>query len=70
MVETASKLVPVIVTNVPGGPAVGVKAVTVGCDAVTRKLAVELVEPAELLTVIGPEMAPVGIMMRRLAALR
>ena len=54
-----NRLVPVIVT---GEPNVGVKLVIVGfrTTAVTVKLEVETTDPAGVVTVIGPEVAPVG----------
>ena len=56
------KFVPVIVTDVPTGPLVGVKDVTVGAlvVAVTVKLAVELALPPEVVTETFPVVAPLG----------
>ena len=52
-----NKLVPVIVT---GEPNVGVKLVTVGAGCVTVKFEDDTTDPAGVVTVIGPEVAPVG----------
>ena len=54
------KFVPLIVTLVPTGPLVGVKLVIVGALAVTVKLLVLVAVPAEVVTLIGPVVAPVG----------
>jgi len=53
------KLVPLIVTLVPTGPLAGVKLVTVG-GLMTVKLAALLAVPAEVVTLIGPLVAPSG----------
>ena len=53
------KLVPLIVTLVPTGPLAGVKLVTVG-GLMTVKLAALLAVPAEVVTLIGPLVAPAG----------
>ena len=53
------KFVPVIVTPVPTGPLVGVKAVIVGAE-VTVKLAALVTVPPGAVTLTGPVVAPVG----------
>ena len=57
-----SKLVPVIVTAVPGVPMVGVNPVIVGApvEAVTVNESILVAEPAGAVTVIGPVVAPEG----------
>jgi hypothetical protein len=55
------KSVPVIVTDVPTGPLVGEKEVTVGlAEAVTVKLCELVVVPSGVVTPIGPVVAPGG----------
>src|SRR5258705_302260 len=54
------KLVPLIVTLVPTGPLVGVKLVMVGPLAVTVKLLALVAVPPEVVTLIGPVVAPPG----------
>src|SRR5690242_12617853 len=51
--------VPVMLTDVPGGPEVGVNEVTAGA-AVTVNEAVLVPVPAGVVTAIGPVVAPVG----------
>jgi hypothetical protein len=53
------KFVPLIVTLVPTGPLLGVKLVTVG-GLETVKLLALLAVPAEVVTLIGPVIAPAG----------
>src|SRR5438552_16454597 len=53
------KLVPLMVTLVPTGPLVGVKLEIVG-GFTTVKLPALLAVPAEVVTLIGPVVAPVG----------
>ena len=53
------KFVPVIVTCVPTGPLGGVKLVIVGAG-MTLKLVPLVAKPPGVVTVIGPEVAPVG----------
>src|SRR5439155_19507361 len=53
------KLVPLIVTLVPTGPLPGVKLVIVG-GLITVKLAALLAVPSEVVTLIGPLVAPAG----------
>ncbi len=53
------KFVPLMVTLVPTEPLVGVKLVTVG-GLMSVKLPVLLAVPAEVVTLIGPLVAPVG----------
>jgi hypothetical protein len=57
-----SKLVPVMVTAVPGVPIVGLNPVIVGAPvaAVTVKGVLLVVEPVGVATVIGPVVAPDG----------
>jgi len=57
-----AKWVPVIVTTVPTGPLVGVKLVIVGVAdaAVTVKLVLLVAVPFEVVTLIGPVVAPLG----------
>src|SRR2546426_5875627 len=57
--EAPVKSVPLIVTLVPTGPLAGVKLVTVG-GLMTVKLAALLAVPAEVVTLIGPLVAPAG----------
>ena len=55
------KPVPVITTDVPTGPLVGLKDVTVGtAAAVTSKLAALVAVPSAFVTEIGPSGAPAG----------
>ena len=54
------KFVPLIVTLVPTGPLVGVKLVIVGALALTVKLAALVAVPADVVTLSGPVVAPVG----------
>ena len=54
------KLVPLIVTLVPTGPLVGVKLVIVGGPAVTVKALALVAVPPEVVTLIGPVVAPAG----------
>ena len=55
------KAVPVITTDVPTGPLVGLKDVTVGtAAAVTSKLAALVAVPSAFVTEIGPSVAPAG----------
>jgi hypothetical protein len=53
------KFVPVIVTCVPTGPLGGVKLVIVGAG-ITVKLVPLVAKPPGVVTVIGPEVAPIG----------
>src|SRR5947207_1601382 len=53
------KLVPLIVTLVPTGPLLGVKLVIVG-GLMAVKLAALLAVPSEVVTLIGPLVAPAG----------
>jgi hypothetical protein len=56
-----SKLVPLTVTLVPEAPIVGVKLLIVGAlEAETVKEVLLETEPAEVVTLIGPVVAPVG----------
>lgn len=57
------KYLPVMVTSVPTGPLVGVKLVMIG-GVVMVKLVVEEVVPAEFVTLMGPEVAPLGMVAR------
>jgi hypothetical protein len=54
---------PVIVTRVPTGPFVGVKELIVGAavGTVTVKLSELVAVPAAVVTLIGPVVAPLGI---------
>jgi len=55
------KLVPLIVTVVPTGPLVGVKLVIVGgLTTVTVKLLALMAVPPEVVTLMGPVVAPLG----------
>src|SRR5439155_20198203 len=54
------KLVPLIVTWVPTGPLVGVKELIVGGEAVTVKLPALVAVPPGAVTLIDPEVAPLG----------
>jgi hypothetical protein len=55
------KLVPLIVTDVPTGPLVGLKEVIVGATAIVTVKLVELVAvPSGLVIAIGPVVAPAG----------
>ncbi|MSR49289.1 MAG: hypothetical protein EXS07_04495 [Gemmataceae bacterium] len=54
------KFVPVITTEVPTGPAVGVKEVMVGAGDATVKLVAVLTVPPGVVTEIGPVGAPTG----------
>jgi hypothetical protein len=54
------RFVPVIVTEVPGGPLVGEKLVIVGAATVTVKLEALFVVPPGVVTVILPDVAPLG----------
>jgi hypothetical protein len=55
------KFVPVIVTDVPTGPEVGEKEVTIGlAEAVTVKLWELVAVPSGVVTLIGPVVAPEG----------
>jgi hypothetical protein len=55
------KPVPVTVTDVPTGPELGANPVTVGADAgVTEKLPELVPVPADVVTEIGPDVAPDG----------
>ena len=63
-----AKLVPVMVTVVPGVPIVGVKLVMVGGAVgnpvvVTMKTALLVAEPLGVVTVIGPGVAPAGTLV-------
>src|SRR5438874_1007336 len=53
------KLLPLMVTEVPTGPLVGLKELIVG-GGVTVKLLALVAVPAGVVTRIGPEVAPVG----------
>ena len=55
--DALRRLVPVIVIGVPK---IGVKLVTVGAGCVTVKFEDDTTDPAGVVTVIGPEVAPVG----------
>jgi hypothetical protein len=57
---TPVKFVPKIVTDVPTGPLIGVKAVIVGRGAVTSKLDGLIAVPSESVTSILPSLAPEG----------
>lgn len=57
MADALRRLVPVIVIGVPK---IGVKLVTVGAGCVTVKFEDDTTDPAGVVTVIGPEVAPVG----------
>src|SRR6266480_1315455 len=57
--EAPVKLVPLMVTLVPTGPLPGVKLVIVG-GLMTVKLAALLAVPSEVVTLIGPLVAPAG----------
>src|SRR5204863_1243689 len=54
------KLVPLIVTWVPTGPLVGVKELIVGGEAVPVKLPALVAVPPGVVTLIDPEVAPLG----------
>jgi hypothetical protein len=54
------KFVPLIVTVVPTGPLVGEKPVMVGALAVTVKLLLLVAVPPGVLTLSGPDVAPLG----------
>jgi hypothetical protein len=54
------RFVPLIVTMVPTGPLVGVKLVMVGAGVVTVKLVVLLTVPPDVVTLMGPVVAPLG----------
>ena len=54
------KLVPLIWTAVPTGPLVGAKLVMVGGLTVTAKLLALFAVPPEVVTLIGPVVAPEG----------
>jgi hypothetical protein len=54
------KFVPVIVTDVPIGPLVGVKLVIVGAGAVTVKVPALVAVPPAVVTLIVPVVAPEG----------
>ena len=56
------KFVPLIVTLVPIAPFAGVNAVIVGCDGgvATVKLPALFAEPAGVVTLNGPVVAPAG----------
>ena len=54
------RLFPLMVTEVPTGPLVGVNELIVGGDVVTVKLLALVAVPAVVLTLIGPVVAPVG----------
>jgi hypothetical protein len=56
----AVKFVPLIVTLVPTGPLVGLKLVIVGALAATVKLLALVAVPPEVVTLIGPIVAPPG----------
>ena len=56
---TPVNAVPVIVTDVPTGPLVGVKLVTTGAGMTVKLLALDAV-PAEVVTATGPVVAPDG----------
>jgi len=55
------KLVPVIVTEVPTGPAVGLNPVMVGADTVTVKFVDEVAVPPDVVTLNAPVLPPLGI---------
>ena len=57
---TPVKLVPLIVTLVPGGPLVGAKPVIVGAFAPTVKLLALVAVPPGPVTLTGPVVAPPG----------
>jgi hypothetical protein len=60
-VEAPNRPVPVIWTDVPTGPLVGLKEVIVGTgEGVTSKLAALVAVPSEFVTAIGPSVAPGG----------
>jgi hypothetical protein len=54
------KLVPLIVTDVPTGPLVGLNEVIVGPAPVAVKFVELVAVPLDVVTRIGPEVAPVG----------
>jgi hypothetical protein len=54
------KFVPVIVTEVPTGPLVGVKLVIVGGGAVTVKVPALVAVPPGVVTLMVPVVAPEG----------
>jgi|ERR1043166_269835 hypothetical protein len=54
------KLVPLITTGVPTGPAVGLNPVIVGAETVTTKLVAEVAVPPGVVTENGPPVAPLG----------
>jgi hypothetical protein len=58
---TPVRLVPLITTGVPTGPAVGLNPVMVGASTVTVKLATEVAVPPGVVTEKVPEVAPPGI---------
>src|SRR5207247_8159883 len=58
--EAPVKFVPLICTVVPTGPLVGEKLLIVGGLAVTVKLPVLVAVPPEVVTLIGPLVAPLG----------
>ncbi len=55
--EAFKRLVPVMVM---GDPKIGVKPVTVGAGGITVKLAADVTDPAGVVIVSGPVVAPVG----------
>jgi len=63
---TAVKPAPLIVTAVPTGPDVGAYRVKVGGGGLTVNEFWVVVAPAGLVTVIGPERAPAGTVVRML----
>ena len=62
---TAVNPAPTIVTAVPTGPDVGVNRVNVGGAGLTVNEFAVVAVPAEFLTVIGPERAPAGTVVKR-----
>src|SRR5437773_8337137 len=53
------RLFPLMVTEVPAGPLVGVNELVVGGDVTAKLLALVAVPPGAV-TLIGPEVAPLG----------
>ena len=62
LASVRSKFLPVMVTWVPAEPSVGLKSMIVGASgmAVTVKGMVVVAEPVGVVTLIGPDAAPVG----------
>src|SRR5206468_4975844 len=54
------KWLPLMVTEVPTGPLLGVNELIVGGEVVTVKLLALVAVPAEVVTLIGPLVAPLG----------